>query len=314
MEIEILDREGENKLILDNNYARLTIYVDPESKTFTSKMCMKADVYSRNEEFEYKIETDPINVIIRLVERVDDPPEEWKVRNGVVLESEILKNNKFLGNRFVEDLKKEVVWHNDQTNSPIFMYILSKHPDLISPRDYQYHLRQLSEKIKSANQKVEQAVKLLKSDLQIIDSEYGQAIGCSNEILEKLTDKEIEELEEHTTELKKSLFEKNSERYVGISESEFQASKDILKNTEIFLNRRTVSEGISISKKKVFHGIEFFAFMIQWLWLFIVISAILWLVSLVISIVQYNLMFVFISSGALTLFISIYRRDKQTKN
>jgi hypothetical protein len=238
MEIEIFEEDGDNTLSLDDKYADFTIDVYPESKTYSSRMSMKEDVYYRTEQFEYRIKTDPIKIESRLTERKDEPPEEYMVKDGVVLESEITKKSQFLRKDFIDGLKKNVEWHEDWVGNPVDLYILSKHPEIISPEDYRRYLRQMSEKIKNASLKVAKALESDKTGLQVIDGEYGRAIWYPKEKLEKLDDKELEKLREHATKFQEKLFDEKASEYIGISEGEFRSGGDILKHIEVFLNKR----------------------------------------------------------------------------
>ncbi len=306
MEIEIFEEDGDNTLSFGGKYADFTIDVYPESKTYQSKMSLKDDVYYRTEQFEYRIKTEPIKVESRLTERIDEPPEEYKVRDGVVLESEIGKDSAFLRKDFIDGLKKEVEWHDDWIGNPVSMYILSKHPDIISQDDYRRYLRQLSERIKTGIQKVKKVTESDKSGLQIVDGEYGRNLWYPKSELEKLDKKEITKLQEHASKIQEKLFDEKATEYVGISEGEFRSSVDLLENVETFLNKKPVSakkEG-----KKVSAGIKFGAFVFQWIWLFFVVSIALWLTSLIVTIIQYNFAFAFFASGILTLFLTLRRK------
>src|SRR3989344_5422310 len=102
-EIEIFDEE--NELSLEDEFSSLTLEFFPDAKEFIQRMSIKADIYYRTEKYKYKISLDPIEVYARLVERCDEPPLEYKVKDGVVLESEILKNARFPEDDFIKELK-----------------------------------------------------------------------------------------------------------------------------------------------------------------------------------------------------------------
>lgn len=259
--IEIFEDEGENTLCIDNKYADFTIDVYPESKTYRSRMCLKDDIYYRTEQFEYRIKTDPFQVETRLIKRMDEPPERYCVKDGIVLESDILADRKELASmssmtkEFIDGLKKEVVWHKEWVDN-ISMYILSKHPEIISLEDYRRHLRHLSEKIKSATLKVKKALESDEIDFQITDEwiESGRTIWCSKSKQETMSEEEIKNAIEHKKKLRTKFFDEKSKEYVGISEDEFRSSIDILTNIETFLNKKSVSikkeVGSKISKTK----------------------------------------------------------------
>lgn len=103
---------------------------------------MRDDVYYRTEKYEYRIETQPIKVSARLIKRYDEPPLEYKVKDGVVLESDILTQSKFLGARLVKDLKEQVEWQEYPLtlSSVIPGFLISRHPELVSKEDFKRHI------------------------------------------------------------------------------------------------------------------------------------------------------------------------------
>ncbi len=273
--IEIFEEEGDNTLWFDNKYADFTIQVYPESKTYSSRMSLKDDVYYRTEQYQYRIKIDPIKVETRLFERADDPPpDKYCVKDGVVLESDILSDilaerMTFLTKGFIVALKKEVEWHENWVGDPVSIYILSKHPDIISPDGYKRYLRQLSEKIKSATQKVEKVLESDKTGLQVIDGKCGRVVWYPEDKLKKIDKKELEKMSEHAFKFEEKLFDEKASEYVGITEVEFRSGEEILENIEVF--------------QKVFFGIKFRASVIRCIGLFIVISGTLWLLSLIVT-------------------------------
>ncbi len=311
MKIEIFEEDGDNTLSLDDEYADFTIDVFPDSKTYQSRMRLKDDVYYRTEKFEYRIKTDPVKVETRLTERVDEPPERYCVKDGVVLETDILTDRNEVASMssmtkgFIDGLKKEVEWHEGWL--PVSMYILSKHPEIISPDDYRRHLRQFAEKIKTATLKIE---KILASDttgLKITD-EYatGREIWYPKSKQDAMSDEESKKAIEHVNKIQEKLFDEKSKEYVGISNGEFRSSKEILEHIEVFLNKKPASTKKEV-KNKVSFGIKFSAFVLQWVWLFVVVSVALWLLSLIVTIIQYNFAFAFFASGILTFFLTLLR-------
>lgn len=245
MKIEIFEEEGENTLSFEDKYADFTIDIYPDSKTYQSRMCLKDDVYYRTEKFEYRINTGRHKVETRLTERVDEPPERYCVRDGVVLESDILADRKELAmtsmtKEFIDGLKKEVEWHEDWVGNPVAMYILSKHPEIIAPDDYRRYLRQLSERVKNATLKVERALKSDKMGLQVTDEwvDSGRTIWLPKSKQDELSEDEVKKAIEHQHKLQEQFFDEKSSEYVGVSEGEFRSSKDILENIETFLNKK----------------------------------------------------------------------------
>ena len=113
MKIEIFEEDGDNTLSFGDKYDDFTIDIYSDSKTYQSRMNLKDDVYYRTEKFEYRIKTNPLKVETRLTERVDEPPERYCVKDGVVLESDILADRKEMAmssmtKEFIDGLQKEV--------------------------------------------------------------------------------------------------------------------------------------------------------------------------------------------------------------
>jgi len=248
MKIEIFEEDGDNTLSFGDKYADFTIDIYSDSKTYQSRMNLKDDVYYRTEKFEYRIKTNPLKVETRLTERVDEPPERYCVKDGVVLESDILADRKEMAmssmtKEFIDGLKKEVEWHEDWVGNPVSMYILSKHPEIVTPDDYRRNLRQLSEKIKNATLKVEKALKSDKMGLQVTDEweGSGRTIWYSKSKQDELSEEETKKAIEHVHKIQEKLFDEKSSEYVGVSEGEFRSSVDILENIETFLNKKPTS-------------------------------------------------------------------------
>jgi hypothetical protein len=211
-------------------------------------MSLKDDVYYRTEKLEYRIQINPLKVETRLTERVDEPPERYCVRDGVVLESDILADRKervisSMTKEFIGGLKKEVEWHEDWVGNPVSMYILTKHPEIISPDECRHHLRQFAEKIKTATYKIEKVLESEPTGLKVIDeyTDSGRSIWYPKEKQDSMSEEEIKKAIEHANKIQEKLFDKKSKEYVGISEGEFRSAKDILENIETFLNKKTVS-------------------------------------------------------------------------
>ena len=312
MKIDFFEEDGDNTLSFDNEHADFTIDVDPESKTYRSQMSLKDDVYYRTQRYEYRIKTNPIKVETRLVERKDEPPERYCVKDGVVLESDILKERGDfmtpMTKEFIDGLKKEVEWNEDWAGNVVSMYLLSKHPEIVSPDDYRRYLRQYAERIKTANQKVEKAVEKDPMGLKVTD-EYegsGRTVWLPRAEQDKLSDDETKKAIEHQRKVQGELFDEKSEKYVGISEGEFSSSEDILENIETFLNKKPATAKKQEGQKVGF-GVKLGAFLIQWLWLFIVVSIARWLLSLVVVIIQYSFAFAFFASGILAFFLTLLR-------
>ncbi len=287
MKIEIFEEDGENTLLFGDKYADFTIDVYPDLKTYQSRMNLKDDVYYRTEKFEYRIQANPIKVETRLIERIDEPPKRCCVKDGVVLESDILVDRGEVTSMgpmtkdFIDTLKKEVEWHEDWVGNPVAMYILFKHPEIVGQEDCRRYLRQLSERIKNATLKIEKSIEKDEFGFQIKSDEetYIGMYKDANESLrdyhqyQKLKDEDKDESAygkklNHLKKIKEIFFDKNSKEYVGISEGEFGSSKDILKNIETFLNKKStpVKKEVKpkISKTKGFVISLFLTLFLAW--------------------------------------------------
>jgi hypothetical protein len=139
MKIEILEEDADNTLSFGDKYSDVWIDVYPKSKTYQSRMSLKDDVYYRTEKFEYRIQTNPLKVETRLTERVDEPPERYRIKDGVVLESDILIDKKeesrlFQSEKkeFIDGLKKEVEWHECWVGDPVSVYVYTFQTSRIS--------------------------------------------------------------------------------------------------------------------------------------------------------------------------------------
>lgn len=242
--LKISEEDGNNTLFIDDKDVDFTIDIYPETKTYQSTMYLHSDAYRRTEQFEYRIKIDPIKVETRLIERVDEPPERYCVKDGVVLESDILADRQesamsSMTKEFIDNLKKNVEWHEDWVGDPVSMYILSKHPEIISSDDYRRHLRQFSEKIKSTTLKVEKAIASDPTGLIVTDEyDWGRTVFYPRAKRDAMSDEESEKAIEHAKKIRDRLFNEKSKDYVGVSESEFNSSKEILEHIEMFLNKK----------------------------------------------------------------------------
>ena len=236
-ELEIFDKD--NLITLDDEYTASSIIVYPETKRYKQTMSLNEDAYCRTEIFEYKIFVDPIRVSFRLIERLDEPPKSYKVKDGVVLESEIKKSGSSgIVMELIENLKKDVEWHDLWPSSPDSFFILSKHPEILSKEEYRKFLRQKSEKIQSAISKVEQALQEDTTGLHIIDNyiNLGRTIWYSELKEKEMSEEDIEKAREYANKFRELLFDEKSAEYIGISKHEFSTSEEILRNIDAFLN------------------------------------------------------------------------------
>jgi hypothetical protein len=312
MDIDIFEEDGDHTLSFETEFSNHDVDVYPDTKTFTSRMNLKEDLYYRTEKFEYRIKIDPLLLETRLIERVDEPPQRYCVKDGVVLESEIRANQKFGVDEFIAGLKEEVEWHDEWSGSLISMYILSLHPETISKDDYRRYLRQLSEKIKTGLIKVEKALESDPIGLQVTDeySSSGRTIWFPRKKQDEMSEEEIEKAIEYSEGVKKRLLEKESTEYVGINEGEFRTSPDILKHIDVFLNKKDKSSAPPLSIRSSVG--KLFGFILGWCINFLIVSFLLWLLSLIVPAIQYSSVFAFFISGGLTIFYTV--RKKKSHN
>ena len=242
--------------MIENDHTDDTFDFFPEQKKFKVSSSIKDDVFYNNSTIEYRISANPIELEMRTIELSHEPPKEWSIKDGVVLESEI-KKNKFVTPDRIENLKKEVEWTKVSIlgNPEVNLYILSKHPEIISKEDYRKFLRQSLERVKLGVSKVEEAVKNDTHGLQFHTGDYGKSIWYPDSETEKKESEEYWNLPEEKRDGSKygkkleyverfndSLFKENSPKYVGISDLEFRNSKELLEYIENLLNKKeTVS-------------------------------------------------------------------------
>lgn len=239
-EVEIFDEE--NSIVIDDEYTTDTFDFFPEQKKIKVSSSIKVDVFYNNSVIEYKISDDPIELKMRTVELSHEPPLEYSIKDGVVLESEIKKKDFVMPDR-VANLKKEVEWTKVPilSNYEVNLFILSKHPEIISKEDYRKFLRQSLERVKLGISKAKEAVKEDTHSLEIHESEYGKSIWHPNSETEKKEMDEYynlpEEKRKGTNYAKKleyiekfndSLFKENSPKYVGISDQEFRSGDEMI--------------------------------------------------------------------------------------
>ncbi len=135
------------------------------------------------------------------------------------------------------------------------MYVLSKHPEIITPEDYRRHLRQFAEKIKTALIKLTDFIRNDNFDFQIKSNDNETYIGMYSSEDQSVKDfdeydkLESEEKEKsiygkkliHLKKINETFFNEKSKEYVGVSEGEFRSSADILSNIDTFLNKKPAS-------------------------------------------------------------------------
>ena len=256
--LEIFD--DENTIIEDNKYDVTTYEIFPETKKFTIDTSIKDDCFFNRLTFEYRISTIPIGLQIRLLEKSYEPPYKNEVKDGVVLESEILKDSEHSivksAESTISELKKAIEWTNVDIlgNYEVNLYILSKHPEIISVEEYRRFLRQSLEKIKTGVLRVEEVVKNDSHGLEIIKGEYGKSIWYPSYESEKKEANEYYDLPEekrsgtdygkkleYIEKLNDGLFKEDSLKYVGILEYEFRHSGELVEYIEKVLENKHIS-------------------------------------------------------------------------
>jgi hypothetical protein len=172
--VEISDQN--NTISLKDEYSNTTLEFFPDKKEFEQRR-VSQDHYN-TQKYEYKISANPIEVSIRLIEAYDEAPLEYVVKDGVVLESEILSRERPDSLRdtksLIENLRHLTEWQKIVVGSPTIFYILSKHIEIVSDKEYRKFLRHTDERIKNGLIKIE---KFLKENdatgLQIREDTYG---------------------------------------------------------------------------------------------------------------------------------------------
>lgn len=267
-EVEIIDEE--NLIIIDDQYNTTDFNFLPEEKKFKVESSVKDDYFRNSQTFEYKISTNPLEIHIRLLESGSSSVDGKRhdVKDGVVLESEIMetpyyKDFVYKAKEHIEGLKKQVEWSKVEIlgHHEINLYILSKHPEIISKEDYRKFLRQSVEKIKSGVSKVEEAVKKDTHGLQFHTGDYGRSIWYADDEAAKKESEEYWNLPEekrdgsgygkkldYIEKFNDALFKENSPKYVGIAKQEFESSNELIDYITKLLDKK---EAITQKKEEV---------------------------------------------------------------
>lgn len=264
--VEIFDEE--NSIVIDDQYDTTDFTFYPENKTFKVSRSVKDDAFYSNQTIEYKISANPIELQMRTLESSHEPPLEYSIKDGVVLESELKKKDSIFPDR-IENLKKETEWTKISLlgNCEVNLYILSLHPEIISKNEYRKFLRETEQRIKTGLIKIEKRLKEKdKTGLQVLEGEYGRQIWYPLDQANEQAKKEyIESSEEKRTETKYAklvdyveksfyipLFEEKSPEYCGISRDEFGQSSEILKYIDKLLNEKdnTTTKKDVVAEKK----------------------------------------------------------------
>lgn len=255
--VEVFDEE--NSIVIDDQYTTDTLEFFPDKKIFEISSSIKDDAFYNYLTYEYRISANPIKLDYRLTERSYEPPKEYAVKDGVVLESEITKGKEgyFLedAKKRIIDLKKQIEWEKVDVlgNYEVNLYILSLHPEIVSKEEYRKFLRQSVEKIKASVLKVEETVKQDTHGLEITTGDYGKSIWYPNTEAEKKEmsdyfdlpeekrkgtkyEKKLEYVEKFTD----SLFKSDSPKYVGIPKHEFESSAKLVEYLEKLLDKKEI--------------------------------------------------------------------------
>lgn len=230
-----IDDEGQSLNFYDD-FATEVYKIFPEVKTYERHFSINDDAFFATQKYEYKVASDPLSVSERLIESFTEPPLEYEVKDGVVLESEIKKNDLLqlrLGK--IEDLKKIVKWQKLENNALLY-YILSLHPEVLTKNEYRRFLREAQEKLKSGLSLVEAKVKQDDTGLEVLEDEHGRQIWYKD--YKPASDAEFKKNIEYVEKnYYKPLFEEKSKEYSGISKDEFRASTRMLDVLAQFLER-----------------------------------------------------------------------------
>ncbi|MFA5829953.1 MAG: hypothetical protein WC843_05710 [Candidatus Gracilibacteria bacterium] len=251
-EVEIFDEE--NTIVIDDEYTTNTFEFFPDEKKFKIDVSIKDDFHHNYSTIEYKISDDPINLKMRTIELFHEfiGGKSDSIKDGVVLESE-LRKDKFNNQERIDDLKKEVEWSNVVIfgNPEVNLYILSKHPEIISKDDYRKFLRQSIERIRDGVAKVKEIVKTDFHGLEIHTGDHGMSIWYPDNESEKKESEAYWDLPKdkrdnsaygkklkYVEDFNKSLFDEKSSSYVGISEIEFRSSDEIVEYVQKLLDKK----------------------------------------------------------------------------
>jgi hypothetical protein len=248
--VEVFDEE--NLIVIDDRFDTTDFTFYPEIKRFDISSSIKDDCFYNNQTIEYRIIASPICLEMRTLESSHEPPLEYSIKDGVVLESELKKKSSLFPDR-IENLKKEVEWNKVPLfgNYEVNLYILSKHPEIIPKEDYRKFLRHSAERIKMGMFKLEEAVKGDNNDLQISSNDYGKHIWYSDNEENRKESEEYWKLPEekrvksgynqkieYVEKFKEAIFSEKSEKFCNISESEFYQSSEVLEYLESLLNKK----------------------------------------------------------------------------
>ncbi len=231
--------DEENSIDIDDEYDTTNIKLYSNEKRITIRRSVKNDCFYSYETIEYKISARPIELHVRTLEKYTEPPKEWSIKDGVALEAALRKQGE--ASTRIESLKKQVEWSKvelfDRNNYKVYLYILSRHPEIISYEEYRRFLRQTVERIENGSSKIAGCLNELDSTgLQVLSGSYGKQIWYPD-------DKEISEEKRATIfeyiekKINDPLFNKDSKHYTGITKEEFQSGSEILEYIASLLDK-----------------------------------------------------------------------------
>lgn len=257
----------QNRVITFNDdFASVTTYFHPETTKYEVSVIFNNDAYFRKSIYEYRINSNTVSVQERLLERSDEPPLKYLVKDGVVLEPETSGGKRMLGQRLREELEKEVEWHDLHLPGAavVFYYILSLHTDIVPIEETRKIVRKSEQKIRSALMQIKEYLATNdKTGLEIIDYEDATSLWYSKD--DGLSEKEKENRLIYVDSLYGILFDEKSKSFCGISLYEFRASKDNLERIALVLDEKPVNNPVHV-KSKNNHG---------WSWAVVIVLSLL---------------------------------------
>lgn len=242
----------ENLMIIDDEHYATSFTFSPENKKYTCSRKLKTELdYTRHDNVvEYEISVNPIELYSRLIDWAFNTMGSGyvaKVKDGVLLESVTSEEE-------ISVLRKAAQWDKLEilgANYDVNLYILSKHPEIISKEDYRKFLRQSVEKIKKGFLKVEKMVRENTLGLECFtDDEMRWKIWYRGDLWSTECDEYWELPEDKQEEsvagkkfkygekFNESLFSKSSSEYVGITKDEFTLCDEIIGYVEKLLNQK----------------------------------------------------------------------------
>ncbi len=249
--IEFFD--DENSIYEEDEFSATTWDFIPEIKRIKRTFSINEDIFYGHDLIEYRISGSPLKVEHRLLESYTEPPIKYRVKDGVVLESEMLKGTGFRLKEELERLKEQVEWNELEVRSlyHLLFFILSIHPEIISNDEYRRFLRQTEERIKLGLTKVRDYIdEKDQTGLVIVISDYGRNIWYRE--AEEMDDARLKRASEYVETFEKSLFNKQSPHYSGITKNEFIISEDLLEHIGSLLNKKESSK-INTERGQVKH-------------------------------------------------------------